>query len=167
MKRIVVIALAVTALAVVGSATATAAVTQSANGHGSLDSGRRQFSFSASENADGSVTGQATLVNRSFTGQNTNAPYQLHIEITCMNVIGNIAFFGGTTKRTNYPNLVDAVFFSVQDIAEPGKGVDMISRAFFWDDDPNTTGDPQACENNVVGDFPMEPIESGNIQVRS
>jgi hypothetical protein len=75
------------------------------------------------------------------------------------------AFFGGTVKRTNDPSLVDAVFFSVQDNGEPGK-TDQISRVFFWDDDPNTTGDPQACMLNQLGDFPMETIEKGNIQVR-
>jgi len=43
---------------------------------------------------------------------------------------------------------------------------DGISRAFFSDDDPNTTGDPQLCQNNQVGDFPMEFIENGNIGLR-
>jgi hypothetical protein len=84
-----------------------------------------------------------------------------------MKVVGNIAIFGGTVKRTNDPSLVDAVFFSVQDNAEPGKGVDKISRVFFWDDDPNTTGDPQACQLVTPTDFPLETIEAGNIQVRS
>jgi hypothetical protein len=83
-----------------------------------------------------------------------------------MKVIGNVAFFGGTTRRTNDPSLVDAVYFSVQDNGEPGRDKDMISRVFFFDDDPNTQGDPQLCQGNVLGDFPMEPIESGNIQVR-
>ena len=59
-----------------------------------------------------------------------------------MKVVGTIAFFGGTVKRTNDPSLVDAVYFSVQDNGEPGEGVDKISRVAFFDDDPNTTGDP-------------------------
>ena len=61
---------------------------------------------------------------------------------------------------------MDAVYFSVQDNGEPGAGVDRLSRAFFFDDDPNTTGDPQLCQNNQPGDFPMEFIESGNIGLR-
>ena len=81
-------------------------------------------------------------------------------------VDANTAIFGGTVKRTNDPSLVDAVFFAVQDNGEPGKGTDKISRVFFWDDDPSTTGDPQACQLNVVDDFPLETIESGNIQVK-
>jgi len=84
-----------------------------------------------------------------------------------MNAFGNTVYFGGTVKRTNDPSLVDAVFFAVQDNGEPGKGVDKISRVFFWDGDPNTTGDPQACLNNQVTDFPLEAIEAGNIQVKS
>ena len=145
---------------------------ESANGHGTLivqnDDGedvRRQFSFSAQRRPDGTVRGNAVLHNPAFTVDN-GQKYQLQIDVQCMKVVGNIAIFGGTTRRTNDPNLVDAVFFSVQDNGEPGKGVDRISRAFFWDDDPTTTGDPQACLLTGPTDFPLEPIAAGNIQVR-
>ena len=148
---------------------------ESANGHGTLaatdENGRavkRQFSFNAQRQADGTVRGHATLINPAFGGSgNPNPPYQLQLDITCMRVVGNIAIMGGTTKRTNDQNLVDAAFFSVQDNGEPGKGRDRISRVFFWDDDPNTTGDPQACLLTGPTDFPLEPIEGGNIQVRT
>jgi len=157
------------AVAPVGAQTAG----ESANGHGALpsvnDNGKtvkREFSFSAQRKADGSVTGHATLVNPAFKGSNGHAPYQLEIDIVCMRTVGNVAMFGGTTKRTNDPTLVDAVFFSVQDNGEPGKN-DRLSRAFFWDDDPSTQGDPQACRFIQPTDFPLEQIESGNIQVRN
>ncbi len=127
---------------------------------------RRTFSVSAHRNADGTVDGRATLHNPAFTGEN-GQKYMLQIDISCMQVYGNIAFFGGTTRRTNDPNLVDAVYFSVQDNGEPGKNSDLISSAFFFDDDPTTTGDPQLCLGNQVGDFPMFPIEAGNIQLRT
>lgn len=143
-----------------------------ASGHGTLlvqnaegNFVRRQFSFSAHRNPDGTVRGNAVLHNPAFE-VDKNQRYQLQIDIQCMKVIGNVAFFGGTTRRTNDPNLVDAVYFSVQDNGEPGRDRDLISRAFFFDDDPNTVGDPQLCQGNQLGDFPMEPIESGNIQVR-
>ena len=139
---------------------------QQANGHGQLDSAR-QFSFSAQVRPNGTVTGNATLVNPEFTGANGHSPYQLQIDISCMHVVGNIAVFGGTTKRTNDPSLVDAVFFSVQDNGEPGAGKDKISRVFFWDDDPTTTGDPQACLLTGPNDFPLETIQAGNIQVKN
>jgi hypothetical protein len=146
---------------------ALAAAGDSANGQGTLDNGNRKFAFSATTHADGTVTGNAVLHNSAFQGTNGNA-YQLQIDITCMKALGNgIATFGGTTKRTNDPSLVDAVFFTVQDNGEPGKNNDKISRVFFWDDDPNTTGDPQACQFVTATDFPLEPIEKGNIQVKA
>jgi len=166
--------LAVFAVAVIAVAPDSQAQSgkESANGHGTLlalngdgDSVRRQFSFSARRSADGSVKGNAVLHNPAFTNEN-GQKYQLQIDISCMKLIGNVAFFGGTTRRTNDPNLVDAVYFSVQDNGEPGRDRDKISRVFFFDDDPNTTGDPQLCQGNVLGDFPLETIESGNIQVR-
>lgn len=149
-------------------------VSGSANGHGVLpavgENGRvvkRQFSFNARRQPDGSVKGQAQLINPAFGGSgNNNAPFQLHVDISCMQIVGNIAIMGGFTKRTNDANLVDAVFFTVQDNGEPGKGVDKISRAFFNDDDPTTQGDPQDCLLTGPDAFPLLPIEGGNIQVK-
>ena len=160
--------LAAATLFAFASGSSAQASVASANGHGALanaDSADRQFSFSARKLADGTVTGNAVLVNPAFTGDN-GAPYQLQIDISCMHVVGNIAVFGGTTRRTNDANLVDAVFFTVQDNGEPGAGVDKISRAFFWDDDPTTQGPPEACLLTAPNAFPLETIESGNIQVR-
>lgn len=166
------------ALSVFGFATAASVSAQNGvrtivSGQGSLPAvtedgatRKRIFVVNARRDADGTVSGNAILHNPAFTVEN-GQKYQLQVDISCMNVIGDIVFFGGTTRRTNDPNLVDAVYFSVQDNGEPGRGVDMISRAFFFDDDPTTTGDPQLCLGNQVGDFPMETIESGNINVRS
>ena len=166
-------ALGCATLVVGGSGGASAApVVESANGHGTLlvqndngDTVKRQFSFNAKKDADGTVTGQAQLVNKAFSGADTPAPYRLHIDISCMQTFGNIAFFGGTVKSTNDPGLNDAVYFSVQDNGEPGDQ-DRISRTFFYDDDPGTTGSPDLCLGNEPGDFPTEPIDGGTIQVR-
>lgn len=145
---------------------ALAASGPSASGHGALETadGLRQFSFSATEHADGTVTGHAVLRNPAF--QVDGHDYRLQIDISCMKVVGNIAVFGGTTRRTNDPGLVDAVFFTVQDNGEPG-AEDKISSVFFWDDDPATTGDPQACLLTGPNDFPLHTIDKGNIQVRA
>ena len=153
----------------IGASAAQGALTQSASGHGSLDGGRRQFSFSARTNSDGTVAGSATLTNRNFTGPNGNQPFKLIIDISCMKVVGNLAFFGGTVKQTNDPGFNDAVYFSVQDNGEPGGGIDKISRVALFDDNPNTTGNPQLCQGNVENDgyLPLETIEDGNIQVRN
>jgi hypothetical protein len=149
--------------------------TASASGHGTLvvqnedgENKNRQFSFSAHRRSDGTVTGSATLINPAFSGNSSNpAPYQLHVDIMCLRIVGNIAIMGGTTKRTNDPNLVDAVYFSVQDNGEPGREQDRISRVFFFDDDPATTGNPQLCQLTGPTDFPLEVIVRGNVQVRN
>jgi len=175
-SKFVVLSVAIVALAVVGFSasfiSSAAPKTASANGQGTLfvlnddgDTVRRQFAFSARQNPDGTASGNAVLHNPAFTNAN-GQKYQLQIDIRCMKVIGNVAFFGGLTRRTNDPSLVDAVYFSVQDNGEPGKNSDQISRAFFFDDDPNTQGDPMLCQGNQLGDFIMEPIEAGNVQLK-
>jgi hypothetical protein len=147
----------------------------SANGEGTLfrqnesgDDVRRHFSLSAKQlnAATGAAQGNAILHNPAFTGSNGTSPYMLQIDIRCMKVIGNFATFGGLTRRTNDPTLVDAVFFSVQDNGEPGKGTDQISPVFFWDGDPNSVGKEMNCVFNDQTSFPVEIIESGNIQVK-
>src|SRR5215217_1542906 len=98
-------------------AIASAAAGSSASGHGTLlvtnasngNSVRRQFSFSGRQQADGTVIGNAVLNNPAFTAGDSTQQYMLQIDISCMKVIGNTVFFGGTTQRTNEPNLVDAV----------------------------------------------------------
>ena len=152
-------------IALLSGTTLAAGGGASAAGHGALTGteGQRQFSFSARTYSDGSVKGQAVLRNPDF--QVSGQAYQLKLDISCMKVVGNIAIFGGMTQRTNDPSLVDAAFFSVEDNGEPGKN-DKISRVFFWDDDPDTTGDPQACQFVTPTDFPLETIVNGNIQVK-
>lgn len=170
-KSIVAISVAL-ALVIGMTATVAWAVTpgESASGHGALataDGKKRQFTFNAQRHADGTVSGHAVLINPEFTGANGRSPYQLHVDISCLQIVGNIAIMGGMTSRTNDPSLVDAVFFTVQDNGE-GRGAprDRISRVFFWDDIPATIGDPQACLLTDPLDFPLEEIENGNIQVR-
>ena len=158
------IALAVVAFATPALAQITA--TGSASGQGTLEAGRK-FALSARINADGTATGQATLVNKNFSGEKANQPYQLHVDVTCGKKLDDhTAIFGGTTRKTNDPSLVDAVYFSVQDNGGPGAGKDMISRAYFFDDNPATTGDPKLCLGSTLTDLPLETIVSGNINVR-
>src|SRR5215217_7241843 len=82
-------------------ASAAVAPGPSASGHGTLfvtnasngNSVRRQFSFSARQAADGTVQGNAILNNPAFTGNESTQQYMLQIDISCMKVIGNVAFF--------------------------------------------------------------------------
>ncbi len=140
---------------------------QSANGQGTLDDNQRHFAFSARIAADGSVSGHLTLTNKNFSGDSGKGPYKLQGDISCMTVTGNVATVGGTVRRTNDSNLVDAFYFRVADNGEPGGGQDQISRVAFFDDDPNTTGEASLCLNPDTATYtPLETIGSGNIQVR-
>ncbi len=159
-RAMIVLALAaVPALAQVGA-------TGTASGQGTIEQGRK-FALSGRINADGTATGQATLVNRNFSGDRPDQPYQLHIEISCGKMLDErTAIFGGMTRKSSGSSLVDAVTFAVQDNGEPGAGQDKVSRAYFFDDDPATTGDPRLCLGSTLADLPLETIESGNINVR-
>lgn len=164
-------ALVVAALLVIAPNLAAQTTADSANGHGTLlvqnsdgEFVRRQFSFNAKRRADGTVTGSAVLHNPGF--EINGKQFQAKIDISCLKVVGNIAILGGFVRRTNDPGFVDAVFFTVQDNGEPGKDRDKISRVFLFDDNATTTGNPQLCQVTGATDFPLETIESGNIQVR-
>ncbi len=145
--------------------TSAAAPGPSASGHGTillLDTEgrtvRRQFSFNARQMPDGSIQGSAILHNPSF-----DPKYNAHFDITCLQIVGNRASFGGSIKKTSDPvfnDQIDAAFFTVFDNGEPGAGNDTISEVFFDD-----VVEPGACQFIGADDFPQIPIESGNVQV--
>jgi hypothetical protein len=129
------------------------------SGQGTIEDGRT-FSLSAVLYQDGTVKGQATLINRNFSGDSGKGPFKAHFDISCVRQLDdNTLVIGGFANRINDANLVDAVFFSLRD---DGKD-DLLSRAFFFDGDPNTTGDPSACQ--ISSAFPMEEVIRGNINV--
>ena len=138
----------------------------SANGHGTIlvtngegKTVKRQFSFSAKQMPDGSVKGNAILHNPEFDPR-----YSAQFEITCLQVVGNRASFGGSIKKTSDPAFndeFDAAFFTVYDNGEPGKGVDTISPVFFDNVVP-----PSSCQFIGPDDFNQIPVQAGNIQVR-
>jgi len=150
-----------------GSAAATApAPGPSASGHGTIllqntdgKTVRRQFSFSARVMPDGSVQGSGVLHNPSF-----DPKYDAQFTITCLQVVGNRASFGGSIRKTSDPvfnDEFDAAFFTVFDNGEPGNGNDTISEVFF-----DNVVEPSTCQFIGADDFPQIPIESGNVQVR-
>jgi len=170
MKRIKIVGLAgllISALA--GTAllrtTSAAAPRPSASGHGTIllqntegKTVRRQFSFSARVMADGSVKGSAILHNPSF-----DPKYDAQFDITCLQIVGNRASFGGSIRKTSDPvfnDEFDAAFFTVFDNGEPGAGNDTISEVFF-----DNVVEPSTCQFIGADDFPQIPIESGNVQV--
>jgi hypothetical protein len=170
MKRIKIFifaALLITAVAVTTMLrpTSAAAPRPSASGHGTLllqdtdgKTVRRQFSFSAKQMPDGTVQGNAILHNPSF-----DPKYDAHFDITCLQIVGNRASFGGSIRKTSDPvfnDEFDAAFFTVFDNGEPGAGNDTISEVFF-----DNVVEPSTCQFIGADDFLQIPIQSGNVQV--
>jgi len=160
--------LLITAMAgttIVLRSTLAAAAGPSASGHGTIllqntqgKTVRRQFSFSARINSDGSVQGTAIIHNPSF-----DPKYNAQFNITCLQIVGNRASFGGSVRKTTDPvfnDEFDAAFFTVFDNGEPGAGNDTISEVFF-----DNVVEPSACQFIGADDFPQIPIESGNVKV--
>ncbi len=146
--------------------TSIAATRPSASGHGTIllqdtegKTVRRQFSFSARQMPDGSVQGSAVIHNPSF-----DPKYDAQFDITCLQVVGNRASFGGSVRKTSDPvfnDEFDAAFFTVFDNGEPGSGNDTISEIFF-----DNVVEPSTCVFIGADDFPQIPIENGSVQVR-
>lgn len=146
--------------------TAAAPPGPSASGHGTIllpdtegNLVRRQFSFHAKVMPDGSVQGSAVIHNPSF-----DPKFDALFDITCLQVVGNRASFGGSVKRSNDPVFTDefdAAFFTVFDNGEPGADNDTISSVFF-----DNVVEPSACQFIGPDDFPQTPIEAGNVNVR-
>jgi hypothetical protein len=146
--------------------TSAAGVGPSASGHGTIllqntdgKTVRRQFSFSARVNSKGTVQGTAIIHNPSF-----DPKYDAQFDITCLQIVGNRASFGGSVRKTSDPvfnDEFDAAFFTVFDNGEPGAGTDTISEIFF-----DNVVEPSTCQFIGADDFPQIPIESGSVQVR-
>ena len=146
--------------------TSAAAPGPSAAGHGTIlledpdgNTVRRQFSFSARQLADGTVRGNAVIHNPAF-----DPKYDAQFDITCLQIVGNRASFGGSVRKSSDPvfnDEFDAAFFTVFDNGEPGADDDTISEVFF-----DNVVEPSTCQFIGANDFPQIPIESGNVQVR-
>lgn len=150
---------------VVLRSTFAAAAGPSASGHGTVllqntagKTVRRQFSFSARVMPDGTVKGSAILHNPSF-----DPKYSAQFDITCLQVVGNRASFGGSIRKTTDPvfnDEFDAAFFTVFDNGN-GNQNDTISEVFF-----DNVVEPSTCQFIGADDFPQIPIESGSVTVK-
>jgi len=131
----------------------------SASGHGNLTVGGelRTFSFTAVTHKDGSVTGEAELINRASGGK-------FHLAINCLSVSGIDAVVSGVVTNSDGPtNLLG--WTGVFRVTDNGEGAndppDQISFTFFFP--PPTT---VSCQSFVPAQFSTVPIEGGNIQVQ-
>ena len=145
-----------------------AGVVQSAtgSGHMQLSGGPRTFTFSAVERSDGSVTGQSELHNRSTDAAS-------HVEIDCLNVVGNLAIVSGIiTKSPADPGSPGAVgnvaAFAVEDNGEGASAApDRITLLFTFIPEIFPPGTPLCALLGPADAAPfLMPIEEGNVQVR-
>jgi len=117
----------------------------------------RRFTVNAQKHTDGTVTGHYNLV----------AASGLHIEgvVTCLNVVGDRAFIGGTFRNAQPAPPFTAVGVALE-VVDGGSGpaaVDQISPlGIFAAELGATEADVQAfCDDAVPG--PVSPIDLGSI----
>jgi len=150
MKRLVLFSL------VVGAA-AVAQVVHSARGSGTIEfaSNREHISFSAVERADGTATGSAEV-------HDISAGVTVHIDVNCLNVIGNVATISGIVTRSSDPTGVPEGFEGIFQVVDNGEGKDappdFMSQANFF-----AVGTGNDC--HAPGEFDLVPVEHGNVQV--
>jgi hypothetical protein len=165
-KIIVLLVVLASMLAAVVAASSAAAenVTQSATGSGELEfttdgvTALRTFAFEATMASDGSVTGEAQIDNRSVPGR-------LHIQIDCLNVIGNSAVMSGTIASSTEAGVPAGAssIFGVQDNGEGASSVpDRITQQF--------ANSGLVCTDITPSNFSLflyllRDVEAGNIQV--
>ena len=140
-------------------------VINSATGSGQMHAGDgslRTFSFNAVERGDGMVTGQAQLVNRQ-----TGSAAQVHVEIDCLNVFGNLAIASGVVTQSFNPAGIGLVStFAVEDNGEGANAPsDRITLLLTF---PLVPPGTPLCMLFGPGDAAplLMPIEDGNVQVR-
>lgn len=126
---------------------------------GEMQPALRRFTVNAQKHADGTVTGHHNIVTASG----------LHIEgvVTCLNVVGDRAFIGGTFRNAQPAPPFTAVGVALE-VVDGGSGpaaVDQISPfGIFAAELGATEADVQAfCDDAIPG--PVSPIDMGSINV--
>jgi hypothetical protein len=118
----------------------------------------RTFGFSAVQGSDGSATGQMEIQARQFG--NT-----IHIDVNCLNVVGNVALISGTiTQHTDPAEIGTTVGLAVEDNGEGGANAPPDRTTLLFGFPPGTP----ACMLFGPADAApfLMPIEGGNIEVR-
>lgn len=117
----------------------------------------RNFTIAATKAADGSVRGHYNLLTATGT----------HVKgtITCLNVVGDRAFVGGTWESNpEFPFEIVGVALEFVDGGNGANAVDQISSLGFYPADFFDETDVQAyCDDALEG--PVMPIDLGSIRV--
>jgi hypothetical protein len=141
-------------------------VVHSATGSGHLPSGaedKRVFAFTALEHADGSVSGQFTLViTAPVLGSENPAIGRIEAEVVCMSVSGNRAWVGGVVKSAARSDWVGRqTGWAVEDNG-PGNSGDLISLMNI----PSTNPDLAQSVCDAQTRVPNRLVEGGSVRVR-
>jgi hypothetical protein len=125
------------------------------SGHLTQNAAFRTFAFSARQHSDGTDRGQAQLRERG------TAPVRVHVRITCLNVVGDVAHMAGVVSRIRNetaPLLVrnSKVSFSVEDNGRTG---DRVSVMTFH-------GDVAAVDCETTLTAPTLLVQRGQVKVR-
>ncbi|MGH2920492.1 MAG: hypothetical protein ACRDKU_00275 [Gaiellaceae bacterium] len=151
---------------------AAAAANPFAGGHGNLISGGelRTFSFAVTRNADGTVTGNAEVKNRSLD-------VRAHIEIDCLKFEAvNRAIMSGPIIQSSNPTLIVPGRIGVFAVEDNGEGSDAPADRITTIPD---YAPPKSCNEFALVDGTLRdaanpavvvrtltPILNGNIQVQ-
>jgi hypothetical protein len=134
-------------------------VVQSATGAGQfvLDNGSlRTFAFTAVEHNDGSVSGEAEVINRDLGTRR-------HFSIDCLSIRnGNLAVVSGIVTEAEDPSLIGhPAIFAAQDNGQGSNAnPDQVSQAVYIDQPFNCNTAPTRLALSV-----LVPISAGNVQV--
>ena len=152
MKRVVALA----ALALATAAPAAAAAGASASGSGTVLFGNtiEHIAFTAQQLTGTAATGEATIIDAS-------AGVRVHVDVNCLNVIGNYAIVSGIVTQSSDPTAVavgSQAIFAVVDSGQGG-GRDFASIANFY-----AVGTGVDC--SVPSEFDLVPV-NGNFRVEA
>lgn len=140
-------------------------VVASVSGSGHIPQGesdRRTFTFAAQRRADGTVSGQFTLmISQPILGSENPSVTRIEMEVTCVAISGNRAWVGGVVRNASNPDWVGGeTGWAVQDNGEGAGSSDLISLM----DVPREPGFAKTvCDSRSR--IPNILIESGNVSV--
>jgi hypothetical protein len=144
--------------------TAAENVTESATGSGQFDftvnsvTALRTFAFEAARSSDGTLTGEAQMYNRAIPGR-------IHLQLDCLNVIGNIAIVSGAVTYSTEAGISigDPAIFGVQDNGE-GAAAPPDQATIFLENSGLVCTD--ITPSNVgFYTYLLRTVEHGNVQI--
>ena len=141
----------VVAAVLVPAGFAAAGSSATGSGHFVFASTQESISFNAAEGVANAGTGQAEV-------NDITAGVHAHIDVNCVNVVGNVATISGIVTKSSDPTLLG--FEGVFQVVDGGStGDDLISLVNFHE-----VGTGSDCR--FPGEFDLVPVQHGEIHVR-